>query len=261
MSGEAVLLETRGPIAIVSLNRPDKLNAVDTAVLRGLRDTLDRVEADLECRVVVVRGEGRAFCAGADLAMVDGLVDDPDGFAGFMDEWHETYDRIAAFRLPTIAAVHGVALAGGFELMQVCDLAVVAEDARIGDQHATYGLFPGGGSTQRLPRLIPVRRAMWLLLSGEWIDGATAVEWGLANRSAAAEDVLDAALGMATVLAARSPAGSTAIKGAVAAGQDRPLDEALRLDRVFALEHMASDDAKTGLEAFRSRSQPVFRRT
>lgn len=261
MLGEAVLLEIRGPIAIVSLNRPEKLNAVDLAILRGLRAALAEIEANLECRVVVVRGEGRAFCAGADLAMVDELVGDPNGFAGFMDEWHATYEQIAAFSLPTIAAVHGVALAGGFELLQVCDLAVVAEDARIGDQHATYGLFPGGGSTQRLPRLIPTRRALWLLLSGEWIDGATAVEWGLANRSAPAGDVLEIALEMAAVLAARSPAGSAAIKGAVAAGRGRPLDDALRLDRSFALEHMASEDAKVGLEAFRSRSQPVFRRT
>lgn len=151
MLGEAVLLEMRGPIAIVSLNRPEKLNAVDLAVLRGLRDALAAIEANLECRVVVVRGEGRAFCAGADLAMVDGLVGDPDGFAGFMDEWHATYDQIAAFSLPTIAAVHGVALAGGFELLQVCDLAVVAEDARIGDQHAPTDCFPEEGAPSGCP--------------------------------------------------------------------------------------------------------------
>lgn len=260
MAGAVVTLEKRGPIAIVALNRPDKLNAVDLDVLAGLRETLDRIEQDVECRVVVVRGEGRAFCAGADLDMVEGLVADAAGFAQFMDEWHETYGLLASFPLPTVAAVHGVALAGGFELMQVCDVAVVADDARVGDQHARYGLFPGGGSTQRLPRLTSVRRAMWLLLSGEWIDGATAFEWGLANRVVPAANVVDVAIEMAQTLARRSPLASTAIKRAVAAGLGRPLDEALALDRTFAVEHMMSHDAREGLKAFRSRTEPVFRR-
>lgn len=256
----AITLERQGPVGIVSLNRPQKLNAIDRSVLEGLRWACDEVERDVSIRALVLRGEGRCFSAGADLAMVEGLVGNDTGFAQFMDEWHDTFSRVDTLPVPTIAAVHGVALAGGFELMQVCDLAVVAHDARVGDQHATFGLFPGGGSTQRLPRITSPRRAMWLLLSGEWIDGSTAVEWGLANRSTAEDEVLVESIRMASSLAERSPAASAAIKAAVRAGEGLPLGQALAIDRTYALSHMRSDDAIAGLEAFRQRTTPIFTR-
>lgn len=258
MSTEVVTREQRGPIALLTLNRPDKLNAVDLAVLAELRRHLDEIEADPQSRVVVIRGAGRVFCAGADLAMVTDLVDDAPAFAEFMQQWHDTYSRIAAFPLPTVAAVHGVALAGGFELMQVCDLVVIADDARVGDQHSNFGLFPGGGSTQRLTRQTSVRNATWLLFSGEWIDGTTAVEWGLANRVVPESHVVEEAVAMADALAQKSSTGLAAIKRALALGEGRPVEEALALERPIALEHMGSPDASIGLAAFASRTKPVF---
>jgi enoyl-CoA hydratase/carnithine racemase len=260
MDTQVVMREQIGPVAVLTLNRPDKLNAVNRDVLGMLRRHLDEIEADLAARVVVIRGAGRAFCAGADLDMVSGLVGDAGAFADFMDEWHITYNRIEAFPLPTIAAVHGVALAGGFELVQVCDLAVAAQDARIGDQHANFGLFPGGGSTQRLPRLVGIRKATWMLLSGEWVDGQTAMDWGIVNEALPADAMFDRAMDMAGVLAQRSPLGSSAIKRALRIGEGRNLADALNLDRPIALQHMASRDARIGLEAFATRAEPQFTR-
>jgi enoyl-CoA hydratase/carnithine racemase len=260
MDTGVVVRDQIGPVAVLTLNRPEKLNAVNMDVLGMIRRHLDEIEADLSARVVVIRGEGRAFCAGADLDMVSTLLTDAGAFADFMDQWHITYNRIEAFSLPTIAAVHGVALAGGFELLQVCDLAVAAQDARIGDQHANFGLFPGGGSTQRLPRLVGVRKALWMLLSGEWVDGQTAMDWGIVNEAVPGDQVFERAMAMAEILAKRSPMGNAAIKRSVRVGEGRNLSDALNLDRPIALQHMASRDARVGLESFAARSEPIFTR-
>jgi enoyl-CoA hydratase/carnithine racemase len=257
---DEVLLERDGAVAILTLNRPGKLNAVNLDVLALLREHLVTIRGDLRLRVVVVRGSGRAFCAGADLDSIGEFLAEPEQFAAFMAEWHATYNALAEFELPTVAAVHGMALAGGFELMQVCDLVVAARSARLGDQHASYGLFPGGGSSQRLPRQIGVRQATWLLLSGEWIDGSRAAEIGLVNEAVDDDAVLERALEMARTLTQRSPAASAAIKRAVAVGAGRPLDEALALDLPIALEHMGSQDAQIGLAAFRARIEPSWER-
>ncbi len=154
--------------------------------------------------------------------------------------------------------MHGFALAGGFELVQVCDLLVLAESATIGDQHANFGLFPGGGSTQRLPRIVPKRIANWLLLNGEGIDAATALSIGLANRVVPDDEMVNAAEEMALVLAERSMPGSRAIKTSIRTGAGLPLDEALDVERALAVEHMASADAQHGLTAFQERRTPDF---
>ena len=255
---DAVTLTVDGPVAVVSLNRPDKLNAINDDVLTGLVASLDAIEADPEVRAVVLRGEGRAFCAGADLSMVSGIVTDPVAFSAFLDRWHAAYSRVADTPLPVIAAVRGVAMAGGFELMQVCDLVVVADDARVGDQHANFGLFPGGGSTQRLPRQTTMRNATWMLLSGEAIDGPTAVSWGLANRSVPSDEVDAVALGMAALLASKSSTATAAMKEALRLGDGLSVPDALARERSIALRQMGSSDAAIGFEAFRSRTTPVF---
>lgn len=253
-----VVLSRHGRVAHLVLNRPEKLNAIDADCLSAIREHIAEVEADEGIRALVVRGEGRAFCAGADLEAVDALAGDPAEFASFMEEWHATYDAIEAIGTPTVAAVHGLALAGGFELLQVCDIAVLADDARIGDQHARYGLFPGGGSTQRLPRLIGERRAKWLLLSGEWITPEAAAASGLVNEVVPADRVVERAHEMAECLASRSPLLSAAVKRSIRLGLRTDLATALALERPVALAHMRSQDASIGLAAFRSRTTPEF---
>jgi enoyl-CoA hydratase/carnithine racemase len=253
-----VLAERDGPVLIVTLNRPDKLNALDTDCLDLLEEHFVEADADPAVRAVVLAGNGRGFCAGADLAVVAGIAADRDAFDAFLRRWHAVFGVIEACGKPTIAAVTGFALAGGFELTQVCDFVVMGASARLGDQHANFGLFPGGGSTQRLPRLIGRRAATWLLLSGDPVDASTALELGLANRVAPDDEVFQAARDMALYLAERSTAASRAIKRSVREGIHLPLGDALEVERGIAVEHMASADAATGLAAFAGRRRPDF---
>src|ERR1700733_6503042 len=141
-----VLFERRGPVGHLALNRPQKLNAIDTECVDLIEALVGTIEADDEVRVVVVSGRGRAFSAGADLAEVEQAIAE-DRFDAFLRRWHRGFGALERCSKPTIAAVHGFALAGGFELTQVCDLLVIEANATIGDQHANFGLFPGGGST------------------------------------------------------------------------------------------------------------------
>lgn len=255
---EKVLFEQRGAIAEIILNRPEKLNAIDRDCLHLIKAHVARAESDPQARVIVVRANGRAFCAGADLEFVSEIVQDRVLFPEFLAEWHATFAALSESRLPSIAAVQGLALAGGFELVQACDFAVLSREARIGDQHATFGLFPGGGSTQRLPRLIGARRAKWLLFSGEWMSPDEAYESGFVNSVVDAPDLDGHVHEMAEKLSARSPLATAAIKAAVRLGLETSLHSALELERSLAAEHMRSEDVAIGLRAFRDRETPKF---
>jgi enoyl-CoA hydratase len=255
---DTVLLERHGRVAHLVLNRDEKLNALDLDGLKLLRRYIEEIDADNEIRAVIVRGEGRGFSAGVDLDLTGDAIDAADGIPRITEQVHATFNAIEASRVPTIAAIHGVAVAGGLELTMVCDLAIAAEDARLADYHARYGLFPGGGASQRLPRLIGERRAKWLLLSGEWITAATAAEWGLINEVVPPERLLERADEMAQLLAKRSPLLNEVVKRTVRLGARTDLATALAMERPLVLQHMASEDARIGLEAFANRTEPEF---
>src|SRR6201998_746147 len=246
-----VLLEITSSVATVTINRPDKLNAIDSTILTGIRAALAGIEDNPSVRALILRGAGRAFSAGGDLGEVSALVGDKARFSEFLDYWHESLLLLQTTPLPSTAPVHGFAYAGGLELTQACDFVVLARSAVLGDQHANFGLFPAGGSTQRLPRLVPRRVAKWLLMTGEAIDAATALALGLVNRVVDDDEIFDAAQRMAEALGRKSRAGNAAIKAAVHAGADRPLTDAIAAERSIAVDHMASDDAQTGFAAFR----------
>jgi enoyl-CoA hydratase/carnithine racemase len=256
--GGQVLLEITSSTATVTINRPDKLNAIDSAVLTGIRTALAGIEDNPSVRALVLRGAGRAFSAGGDLGEVSALVGDKTRFSEFLDYWHESLLLLQDSPVPSIAAVHGFAYAGGLELTQACDFVVLARSTLLGDQHANFGLFPAGGSTQRLPRLVAPRVAKWLLMTGEAIDAATALALGLANRVVDDDDIFDEAQRMADTLGRKSRAGNAAIKAAVHVGAGRPLTDAIAAERRLAVDHMASKDAGIGFDAFRSRTTPVF---
>jgi enoyl-CoA hydratase/carnithine racemase len=248
-----------GAVAYITLNRPDKLNALDFECLDLLESHIATAASDNQVAAVIVSGNGRCFCAGADLQVVSNALA-ANTFDDFLARWHKAFGALEDSPKPTIAAVHGFALAGGFELTQVCDAVVIGQSAVLADQHANFGLFPGGGSTQRLPRLIPKRKAMWMLFTGEPIDLSDALTAGLVNRVVPDEDVIATATEMADVLAGRSSAATAAIKDAVRRGAAMELDEALVVERGIAVAHMNSGDAAHGLAAFKSRSRPDFRR-
>ena len=183
-------------------------------------------------RVVTLTAAGRAFCAGADLKAVRELSPDPVKWNDFMRLWHRVFNRIEALPVPVIAGVHGLALAGGLELVLVVDLVVADESARLGDQHANFGLVAGGGGSQRLPRLIGARRAKELMLLGGWLSAAQALEWGLVNRVVPAGRLAAAVDEMAVALAGKSRSGNRTVKALVDRGLDTDLGKGLALELV-----------------------------
>ena len=248
-----VALQRDGAVAHVRLDRPAQLNAVSPELLHDLDAACAAIEDDRALRAVTLTGAGRAFCAGADLGVVEELAPDPARWQEFMALWHRVFDRIERLPVPVVAGVHGLALAGGLELTLVCDLVVADEDARLGDQHANFALVAGGGGSQRLPRLIGARRAKELMLLGGWLTARQALEWGLINRVAPAGTVEAATRALAGELAEKSGEASRAVKHLVDRGLDLELREGLALEQRIVAAHMRTADAIAGLRAFRER--------
>lgn len=259
MTRSPVRVETRAAVAELVLDRPEKLNAINEETLVAVEQGLDLVESDHAIRTLVIRGEGRAFCAGADLAAADSRLSDPQALAAHAEVWRRVFDRLESSPVPSIAAVHGVAVAGGLELTLACDLVVLASDARIGDGHARWGLAPSGGVTQRLPRLVGKRNAAWLLFSGDLIGADEAMSIGLVNAVVPPEGLLDHVRGMARTIASRSPAAVASMKRAVREGlESATLQAGLELEWKLLEEHQRRPDMKIGQAAFVSRSEPEF---
>ena len=252
-----VIYQSAGGIARVVLNRPAQLNAISPGLLEDLARVCDAIDADGGVRVVTLTAAGRAFCAGADLRIVGELALEPDRWSAFMNLWHSVFNRIAALPLPVIAGVQGLALAGGLELLLVADLVVADEQARIGDQHANFGLVAGGGGSQRLPRLVGARRAKELMMLGGWLPAAEAREWGLVNRVVPAGTLAAAVEEMAVTRAAKSRAATATVKTLV---DEAGADLATGLEREIRLvaSHMRSKDAAEGLAAFAGKRTPLF---
>jgi len=250
---------TGAGIARVVLNRPAQLNAISPTLLEDLDRVCEAIEGDAQVCVVTLTAAGRAFCAGADLKAVKELVPDAERWSGFMRLWHRVFNRIEALPVPVIAGVHGLALAGGLELILVADLVVMDATARLGDQHANFGLIAGGGGSQRLPRLVGPRRAKELMLLGGWLDADQALAWGLVNKVVPDGHVPAAVEEAARALADKSVGASRTVKRLVAEGLELALAEALELELRLAGEHMRSADAAEGLAAFADKRPPVFR--
>ena len=253
-----VTLDRDGAIARVALNRPAQMNAINPALLEDLWTACDEVERDPSVKVVTLTGTGRAFSGGADLRAVRELSPDPDRWASFMGLWHRVFNRIEALPQPVIAGVHGLALAGGLELVLVCDLAVADEEARLGDQHANFGLVAGGGGSQRLPRVVGPRRAKELMLLGGWLTAHEALAWGLVNRVAPAGQLQAVLDGMALKLADLSGGASRTAKALVNRAADVDLASGLDLEVALVAQHMRSADAAEGLRAFGEKQRPAF---
>jgi enoyl-CoA hydratase/carnithine racemase len=252
------MLDKDGGIARVTLNRPAQMNAISPELLEDLWAVCEDVERDGRVKVVTLTGAGRAFSAGADLRAVRDLSPDPERWAAFMALWHRVFNRIEALPQPVIAGVHGVALAGGLELVLVCDLAVADEEARVGDQHANFGLVAGGGGSQRLPRVVGPRRAKELMLLGGWLTAREALAWGLVNRVAPAGQLRAALDEIAGTLARLSVGASRTAKALVNRSGDVDLASGLDLEIAMVGRHMRSADAAEGLRAFAEKRPPAF---
>jgi len=247
--------ERRDHVALLTLDRPERLNAIGSDTVAQLHQHLDAIEADADLRAIVITGEGRAFSAGADISELDTLQHGAD-FGRFVKGLTDAYDRLEASPVPSIAAINGMAFGGGCELALACDLRLAAPGARLGVPEIKLGLLPAAGGSQRLTRLLPAAVVTHMLMTGAPIDTATALQFGLIN--AVHDDVVAAALELATSLAAGPPLALAAAKRLVQEGGALPFAASIDLEREVVSALFDTADRVEGLTAFREKRQPKF---
>jgi enoyl-CoA hydratase/carnithine racemase len=256
VNNTGVVIEQRGEgIVQIRLNRPERMNALGVDMTLALERAISAAIA-ARARVILVRGTGRAFCAGADLKERR-TMDEPARVL-HNRQINAAVDALAAAPMPTIAVINGLALGGGCEIAIACDFRIAAEEAQIGLTEARIGAIPGAGGTQRLPRLIGAARAMEMILTGEPVTAQRAAAIGLVN-TVVANDALDVhAERLAGVLASRSPSGASTAKRLIYRGLEVPLDAALELEHAALKDILGSADYAEGLAAFAEKRAPRF---
>ena len=256
MTYENILVETRGRVGLIRLNRPKQLNALNDALMDELGDALAALDADEGIGAIVLTGSDKAFAAGADIgAMKDW---------GYMDVYKTGYitrnwERMKSVRKPVIAAVAGFALGGGCELAMMCDVIIAADGAKFGQPEIKLGVIPGAGGTQRLPRAVGKAKAMDLVLTGRMMDAQEAERAGLVSRVVAADKVLDEALTAAAQIAEFSLPSVMMAKEAVNRAFEAPLAEGVLFERRLFHALFATEDQKEGMAAFVEKRKPKFK--
>ena len=259
MSNEDLKLEQKGSTAWLTLNRAAAMNSISLSIIERMEEVLPRLAADDSVRVVVLTGAGPAFCAGADLKEVLAGRDLPAGEADFLDRVCENVmNPLRDFPKPVIAALNGITMAGGLELAMCCDIVVASEDARIGDAHANFGVYPGAGGAAVLPRLVPHNVAKYLLFTGKTLSAADMRTYGLVNEVVPAEQLEQAVTELAQLLASKSPIALRRMKEVANASMDKSRDAALEHEQVMLRKHQRSFDMAEGLRAFSEKRTPQF---
>ncbi len=252
--------EQDGFVAVVTIDHPP-VNALSAPLLEELEAEIDRLDADDTVRAVVLRGAGdRAFVAGADISEFPSLREaaaeaQESGSARGIQKLGARMDKA---RKPFVAAIHGFCLGGGLEVAMCCDLRVCAEDAQLGQPEIRLGLIPGGGGTQRLPRLVGLGRALLLNLTGDFIDGKTAYDWGLVEKVVPREKLLDTATAIAKTISERSPVAVGILRELARTTRDLPLEEGLRREADGFRRCLESEDGAEGVAAFLEKREPQF---
>ena len=256
--GSFISSEFDGAVAVVTIDNPP-MNALSAPLLEELEAEVERLDADDAVRAIVLKGAGeRAFVAGADIKEFPSLRDAATEEGGSARGIQKLGARIDAARTPFIAAIHGFCLGGGLELAMCCDIRVAAEGAQLGQPETKLGLIPGGGGTQRLPRLVGLGRAQLLNMTGDFIDAATAYDWGLIEKVVPPEELLEAALAIARTIAARSPVSIGVLRELARTTRDLPLEEGLRREADGFRRCLASEDGAEGVAAFIEKREPQF---
>ena len=248
------LVDRDGPVGIVTLNRPEALNALATPVVIELVNALEMFDADPEIRSIILTGGPKVFAAGADLKELSGQTAITALKNGRIGLW----DRVRKIGKPVIAAVSGYALGGGCELVMMCDIVIASETARFGQPEINVGLIPGAGGTQRLTRTVGKFKAMEMVLTGAMIDAAEAERRGLANRVVAPEALLDEAKKIAFELASKPPISVRLAKEAVNKAFEATIEVGLELERRSFFNLFASEDTHEGIEAFIEKRRPEY---
>ncbi len=255
---EQFLLERRGGILIVTINRPNRMNALDRNTLRKGSALIERINYERDTRVVIVTGAGdKAFCAGADLKERQGM--NSAEVRQYIQIIKSTLNALENLSKPVIAAVNGVALGGGLEFALACDIRIASPNARFGLTETSLGIIPGAGGTQRLPRLIGRGRAKEMIFAAEIIDAKTALEYGLINQIAPEGRLMEAALEIAEKILKNAPLAVEQAKIAVNRGMELPLDKALELESNAYEKLIPTKDRVEALTAFREKRKPEFK--
>jgi enoyl-CoA hydratase len=259
MTLETVLYDTRDGLARIRLNRPHRLNAMVPQLMRDLRQAFQAAAGDPSVRVVILSGEGRAFCAGDDLKESAGGHGSAGDIRAFVDEIQQVTVAMKTMATPIIGAVHGYAVGGGCELVLDCDLVVAAEDAKFAFSEMGVGLFPTGGVTHLLPRAVGLARAKELIMTGEFFDGREALRLGLVNRAVPRDEVLPVAEALAATIMAKAPIPIAMVKGALEAGAQSDLATAMALETASTVACFLTEDAREGARAFVEKRPPRYR--
>jgi len=256
---ESLLAEHRGSALWLTMNRPQAMNSLTVGMMIRLKEEMDAAAANPAVRVVVLTGSGRAFCAGADLRSF-GADDDSDrpAIARFMEIAEPASAAVRAFPGPTIAAVNGLALAGGLEIALNFDFIIAAETARIGDAHLNFGLIPGGGNTARLPRRVGLQLAKYMIYSGRQFDAATMKQAGLVLEVHPDDQLVAGVDAIVDKLAAKSPLAIARAKQLISTAWELTEEEGMEREATLAIEHSQSADAAEGLAAFAEKRKPNF---
>jgi enoyl-CoA hydratase len=255
--GTYISTERRDAVALVTIDNPP-MNALSSALLDELEAEVDALDADDTVRAIVLRGAGeRAFVAGADIKEFPALRESASE-GGSARGIQRLGHRMDAARTPFVAAIRGFCLGGGLELALCCDVRVCSDDARLGQPEIKLGLIPGGGGTQRLPRVVGIGRAMLLNLTGEFVDAETAYAWGLVEKVVSVAELEEAALTIAGQIAAQSPHAVAVLRELARTTRDLPLEEGLRREADGFVRCLRSEDGAEGVAAFIEKRVPVF---
>lgn len=257
MTETLVILHRHDATAWLTLNRAAAMNALSFELVDALLDQLRALANDDSVRVIVLTGSGKAFCAGADLKNLN--ESRAPGEADILDRVVELLETVRAFPKPVIAAVNGLALAGGMELMLCCDLIYASDSARIGDAHCNYGIVPGGGGAALLPRILPLPIAKYLLFTGEFLPARFFQQYGLVNDVVADDQLFNRVNSVADIISRKSPLGLRRTKRIANETLDKSAADALRDERLAARDQFRSHDFREGIAAFLEKRTPQFK--
>ena len=258
MSYESIIFEKEGNVAVIKINRPKALNAINADVLKELGDALDKIEADSSVRALVLTGEGdKAFVAGADISHMENFS--PLEGTKFSREGQGMFFRLEKLPIPVIACVNGFALGGGTELAMACDFIYASENAKFGQPEINLGIIPGFGGTQRLSRLVGKAMAKELCMSGAMISAQEAKEIGLVNKVFPLDKLWEGTMKTANVLASKGKVSMRAVKRCIDRGFDVDLSTGCHIESDAFGMCMASPDGKEGMSAFLQKRKPEFK--
>jgi len=250
--------KTENQTAWFILNRPNEMNALNHAIVEGLDIFLKEAENNDAIRCLVISGNGRAFCAGADLKSTTGADPLPLGEPDFYDRVWDVFGKLRNFPKPVIASLNGYTMAGGLEMAMCCDLVVASEKAKIGDAHANFGVYPGAGGAAVLPRVIPLNVAKYLLFTGKTLSAQEMKHYGFVNEIAPHDELEETTQALADYISAKSPLALRRMKIVAQETQGQTRDDALRNEQLIFRQHLRSADMVEGLAAFAEKRTPSF---